>query len=58
MNKIVTVNKAKQFYLILKEQINGGKYQIGDKLPSIRDLAQAYGISKTTVNTVDCHAGQ
>ena len=52
MEKIVSVNKVSQFYLILKEQILSGKYKLGDKLPSIRDFAKMYGISKTTVNTV------
>lgn len=52
MEKIVTVNKAKQFYLILKEKILSGEFATGEKLPSIRDLAKAYEISKTTVNIV------
>lgn len=52
MSKIVTLNKTKQFYMILKEQILNGEYKADQKLPSIRDLSEEYGISKTTVNTV------
>ena len=52
MDKIVTINKAKQFYSILKDQILSSQYNTGDKLPSIRDLAETFEISKTTVNLV------
>ena len=52
MQKIETLNKTKQFYTILKEQITQGEYDAEQKLPSIRDLSENYGISKTTVNTV------
>ncbi len=52
MDNIVTVNKAKQFYMILKKDIESGKYSTGEKLPSIRDFASMYGISRNTVNTV------
>lgn len=52
MKHIVTVNKAKQFYDILKRDIAKRKYAPGDKLPSIRDFSQTYEISRNTVNTV------
>lgn len=52
MDKIVTLNKGRQLYDILKSDILEGKYATGDKLPSIRELAQRYGLSKNTVNTV------
>ena len=52
MDKIVSLNKGKQLYDILKSDILQGKYATGDKLPSIRELAQHYGLSKNTVNTV------
>ena len=52
MKKIVSVSKARQLYEMLKEEIVSGKYANGDKLPSIRDLAEQYSLSKNTVNTV------
>ena len=52
MQRIETLNKTKQFYTILKEKITQGEYEAEQKLPSIRDLSEHYGISKTTVNTV------
>ncbi|MGI6183307.1 MAG: LacI family DNA-binding transcriptional regulator [Candidatus Fimadaptatus sp.] len=52
MSKIVTLNKGRQLYDILKAEILSEKYKVGDKLPSIRELAQQYGLSKNTVNTV------
>lgn len=52
MDKMVTLNKGRQLYDILKNDILEGKYAMGDKLPSIRELAQRYGLSKNTVNTV------
>ena len=52
MDKIVTVSKARQLFELLKEEIHGGQYAEGDKLPSIRELAEHYGLSKNTVNTV------
>ncbi len=50
--KIVSINKGRQLYEILKQDILQGKYAQGDKLPSIRELSQVYGLSKNTVNTV------
>ena len=50
--KIVSISKAKQLYEILKEEITSGKFASGDKLPSIRELAEKYSLSKNTVNTV------
>lgn len=52
MKKIVSISKARQLYEMLKEEIVSGKYASGDKLPSIRDLAEQYSLSKNTVNTV------
>ena len=52
MKKIVSISKARQLYEMLKEEIVSGKYANGDKLPSIRDLAERYSLSKNTVNTV------
>ncbi len=52
MKKIVSISKARQLYEMLKEDIVSGKYASGDKLPSIRDLAEQYSLSKNTVNTV------
>ncbi|NJD04498.1 MAG: LacI family transcriptional regulator [Ruminiclostridium sp.] len=52
MPKFVTIGKSKQFYDFLKNEILGGEYKPGDKFPSIRDLADKYGISKITVNSV------
>ena len=53
MNKIVIVNKARQLYEIIRKDIlDGEKYKVGDKLPSIRDLAREYDLNKNTVNTV------
>lgn len=51
MKKIVTMGKARQLYEILKEDISEGKYEDNSKLPSIRALADEYGMSKNTVNT-------
>lgn len=50
--KIVSVSKARQLYAILKSAIENGEYAPGDKIPSIRDLAMTYELSKNTVNTV------
>lgn len=50
--KIVSINKGRQLYEILRRDILQGKYAQGDKLPSIRELSQVYGLSKNTVNTV------
>lgn len=52
MSKIVSQSKGKQLYEILKKDILDGKYAKDEKLPSIRELAQIYGLSKNTVNTV------
>ena len=52
MDKITSLNKGRQLYDILKSDILEGRYATGDKLPSIRELAQRYGLSKNTVNTV------
>lgn len=52
MKKIVSISKARQLYEMLKEEIVSGKYASGDKLPSIRDLAEQNSLSKNTVNTV------
>lgn len=48
----MTVSKARQLYDILKAQILEGKFADQEKLPSIRDLATEYQLSKNTVNTV------
>ena len=52
MDTKATLNKGRQLYDILKGDILEGKYAMGDKLPSIRELAQRYELSKNTVNTV------
>lgn len=52
MNKIVTVSKAQQLYSILKADILAGRFDEQEKLPSIRELAIQYGLSKNTANTV------
>lgn len=52
MRKIVTTNKCRQLYDILKADIMEGKYRPGDRLPSIRELSSQYELSKNTVNTV------
>lgn len=51
MKQIVTMGKARQLYEILKDDIAEGKYEGDGKLPSIRALAETYGMSKNTVNT-------
>lgn len=51
MKQIVTMGKARQLYEILKNDIAEGKYEDNSKLPSIRALADEYGMSKNTVNT-------
>ncbi len=51
MKQIVTMGKARQLYEILKNDIAEGKYEDDRKLPSIRALADEYGMSKNTVNT-------
>ena len=38
-----------KLYVDLKESLNSGKYQKGDKLPTEKDLCQKYGISRLTV---------
>lgn len=45
------MGKARQLYEILKNDIAEGKYESDEKLPSIRALADTYGMSKNTVNT-------
>lgn len=52
MSEIVSTSKARQFYEVLKAEITGGKYAGGARLPSIRDLAEQYSLSKNTVSTV------
>lgn len=51
MKQIITMGKARQLYEILKNDIAEGKYASDEKLPSIRALADTYGMSKNTVNT-------
>lgn len=51
MKQIITMGKARQLYEILKNDIAEGKYESDEKLPSIRALADSYGMSKNTVNT-------
>lgn len=51
MDECVSLSKGKQLYDILKNDILEGRYAPGEKLPSIRALAQRYGLSKNTVNT-------
>lgn len=46
------VHRAQVLYDIIKNEILSGKYAVGDKMPSIRDTAAKYDMSKTTVNTV------
>lgn len=50
--KIVQINKSQQVYQILKEKIENGIFKTNERLPSIRKLADEYGINKNTVNTV------
>jgi len=38
-----------KLYIDLKESLNSGKYQKGDKLPTEKELCQNYGISRLTV---------
>ncbi|HOJ11057.1 MAG TPA: GntR family transcriptional regulator [Clostridiales bacterium] len=52
MTEFITIGKSKQFYDFLKNEILSGEYKAGDKFPSIRDLAEKYSVSKTTVNLV------
>ncbi len=52
MFRFETIGKSKQFYDFLKNEILGGEYKPGDRFPSIRQLAEKYGISKITVNSV------
>jgi len=52
MSQFDTIGKSKQFYDFLKNEILVGEYEPGDKFPSIRQLAEKYGISKITVNSV------
>lgn len=40
---------ARSIYLGLREQIAGGVYRPGDRLPSTRALAEEFGVSRTTV---------
>jgi GntR family transcriptional regulator len=51
VRQLKPIKVAKQFYSILKELITSGDYNEGDKLPSIRDFAKEYNISKTTVSS-------
>ena len=51
MKTITSMGKARQLYEILKNDISAGKYDEDSKLPSIRALADEYGMSKNTVNT-------
>jgi len=46
-----TVGTARGIYLGLRDQIAGGVYAPGDKLPSTRALAEELGVSRTTVTT-------
>lgn len=52
MSRFETIGKSKQFFDFLKNEIISGEYKPGDKFPSIRDLAEKYGISNITVNSV------
>ncbi|HHW31430.1 MAG TPA: substrate-binding domain-containing protein [Clostridiaceae bacterium] len=52
MSRFETIGKSKQFYEFLKNEIMSGEYKPGEKFPSIRNLAEKYGISKITVNSV------
>ena len=52
MGRFETIGKSKQFYDFLKNEITVGEYKPGNKFPSIRELAEKYGISKITVNSV------
>ena len=51
VRQLKPVKVAKQFYSILKDLIANDHYSEGDKLPSIRDFAKEYNISKTTVSS-------
>ena len=50
--RLMTISKGRQLYYILKKQLEDNHYHDGEKLPSIRNLAQQYGVSCNTVNTV------
>jgi GntR family transcriptional regulator, arabinose operon transcriptional repressor len=52
LKRFETLGKSKQFHDFLKNEIINGEYSPGDKFPSIRQLAEAYSISKITVNSV------
>ncbi len=52
MSGITSVSKARQLYDTLREDILGGYYKQGQQLPSIRQMADQYKLSKNTVNTV------
>ncbi len=41
--------KAKQVYLILRDRILSGAFQIGSKLPTENELAEFYDVSRVTV---------
>ena len=49
--KSSTMSNAYQLYDILRQTIMRGEYPIGSKLPSIRTLANKYGLCTNTVNT-------
>lgn len=36
-------------YLEIKDKIEGGKFKIGQKLPSERELEKIYSVSRTTI---------
>ena len=38
-----------QLIELIKQDIVSGKYLVGDKLPSVRDLANEYGVNPNTV---------
>lgn len=52
MARFDAISKSRQLYDFLKAGILSGDYKPKDKFPSIRELAELYGISKITVNSV------
>lgn len=42
--------------LFLRNQLSDGQYQIGDRLPPERDIAEQLGVGRTVVRSID-HAG-
>ena len=44
-----TVAPWRQLYALLRAQIESGELAPGDRLPSITDLSQTYGLALTTV---------